>query len=496
MRAPFPAAATLVAAAAVALPGPVLAAGIQSAPAPASSAAPAAGIGANPPPDTTDWDSRPIPQWDAEGRPLSAPPTDSTVAASPASSGQPLYGPRLAGVVRAADAGGDLVEGYRAGLRNDATFRAALAERDANRQLADQTIAGYLPSANYNYANIPTESGARHVVTVTQPVLSLSGLATLRQRGPRRRFADATLEVRSQDLAVRLLTAVVDIVRAREAAVLNEARIDAFSAQSKRADLLYKRGLGTVTDARDIEVRYEQALANRVLLEAELAGAQERLRSITGVEARDNGFALPERFGPIDLDPLASYFAAQEAENPQIAVARENERISKLESDRIRGSLLPTVGVSATYTRRNNIGDSFVGLSLNAPLAAGSFFQTGAAKATARRAMEERRQVQERARTELSRLHSLVNGGRRALDISSKAVDAAELSVTANTRSYEGGVRTSVDVVNAIQTQFEVQNTHVQAATKLALDYLNLLLLAGVPPENALEEVQHFLLAR
>lgn len=477
-------AATLTAAAVSTSPG-IAAAGMQAAPAP--------------PATTTDWDSQPVPRWDADGRPVSQQAEAPGTPAPASISEQPEYGPRLSNAMRQArpgDADDDLVAGYQAGLRHDATFRAALAERDANRQLAEQTIAGYLPTANYNYANIPTESGARHVVSVTQPVLSLSGLATLRQRGPRRRYADATLEVRSQDLAVRLLTAATDIINAREATVLNEARIDAFSAQATRADLLYKRGLGTVTDARDIQVRYEQSLANRELLKAAQAAAEERYRSVTGVEPAKDAFALPKQFGAIELDPLAVYYAAQEAENPQIEAARENERISKLEADRVRGSLVPTVGVSATYTRRNNLSDSFVGLSLNAPLTPGSFYQTGAARATARRAVEERRQVQERARTELSRLYSLVDGGRRALDISSKAVEAAELSVTANTRSYEGGVRTSVDVVNAIQTQFEVQNTQVQSATKLALDYLNLLLLAGVTPEQALDEVQRFLLVR
>ncbi len=50
--------------------------------------------------------------------------------------------------------------------------------------------------------------------------------------------------------------------------------------------------------------------------------------------------------------------------------------------------------------------------------------------------------------------------------------------------------------MNAIQTVFEVKNAYVQAATTLATNYLNLQLLAGVQPEDALATTQMFLLRR
>lgn len=394
-------------------------------------------------------------------------------------------------------AGGmDILSAYELGQRNDATYRAAIAEHDANREIANQTIAGYLPTASYSYQNIPTESGARHVVTVSQPVVSLSGIATLRQRGPRRRYAEATFGVRAQDLATRLITAVTDIIKASEATTLNDVKIDSLKQQSDRAERLYKRGLGTITDARDIEVRYEQALSNRALLKSDQIAAAARMRSITGALPPDKAFVLPPQFGPIELASVDAYLARQEQDNPSLQAARESEHISKLESDRIRGQFLPTVGVSGTYTRYGSQNQSYVGLSVNAPLNGGTFFQASQAAATVRRSYEERRQTEEKARTELERLHALVEGGYQALLISAKAIESAKLSVEANTKSYEGGVRTSVDVVNAIQTQFEVQNAYVQSATILAQNYLNLLLLAGEDPEDSLLAVQKFLLAR
>jgi protease secretion system outer membrane protein len=210
----------------------------------------------------------------------------------------------------------------------------------------------------------------------------------------------------------------------------------------------------------------------------------------------DKAFALPAELGPIELSSVDGYLARQEEDNPAIEAARASERISKLESDRIRASFLPTVGVSATYSRYRGVNDSFVGLSVNAPLNGGTFFQASAARSTARGAYEQRRVTEEKARTELARLYAMVDGGRQALTISAKAIEAAKLSVEANSKSYEGGVRTSVDVVNAIQTRFEVQSAYVQSAAVIATNYLNLLLLAGEDPEDALAAVQKFLLAR
>ncbi|WP_162184723.1 TolC family protein [Sphingomonas hengshuiensis] len=390
----------------------------------------------------------------------------------------------------------DLVKAFDLGYENDPTFRAAVAERQVNRLTADQSIAGYLPSASYSFANIPTENGTRHVVSVTQPLVSVSGYATLKQRGPRRRYADATFEVREQDLAVRTVTAITDIIKANEASALNESKIEALRTQSDRAERLYRNGLGTITDARDIQVRYEQSLANRVLLRSDQIAAAARLESITGGAVETDDFRLPSHFGPIALQPADSYLMRQETANPQIAAARENERIGRLEALRTRGSMFPVVGASATYSSRAGVESSYVGLSVNAPLNAGTFFQSGAANATARRSAEERRATEARARVELQRLYALVDGGQQALALSSKAIESAELSVYANTQSYEGGVRTNVDVVNAIQTVFEVKNTQVTAATTLALNYLNLLLLAGVPSEDAVEATQRFLLNR
>lgn len=389
-----------------------------------------------------------------------------------------------------------IVDAYMLAHEHEPQFRSAVAERDVNLATARQTIAAYLPQVSYSMTNIPTEDRTRHVISVNQPLLSLDRLATVKQRTPRRNFARATFSVREQELAQRTLKAVTDIVRASESGRLNGAKIAALKEQSDRARHLYEKGQGTVTDARDIEVRYEQAQANQILLESEQQAALDRFEALTGTRPAADELKLPDELKSVILEPRDTYQQRIAEANPQISAARSSERVSELETQRVRGTLLPTVGGAASFSRSKGNNLNYVGIAINAPLNAGSLFQVGSASAAARRSAEERRQTEERIRVDFLRYYRLVDGGQRSLTINRKAVLSAELSVIANQRSYEGGVRTNVDVVNSIQALFEVKSQYVTSATTVSENLLAMLLLAATPPEEALAITQRFLLGQ
>jgi protease secretion system outer membrane protein len=390
----------------------------------------------------------------------------------------------------------DLVEAWDLARKHDPQFQAARAERDINLATASQSLAAYLPQAQYQMTNLPQENLTRQVVTVTQPIISVDRYALLRQRAPRKDFAEATFDVREQNLAQRTLKAVIDLIRSTESLRLNVAKIDALREQSQRAEKLYQAGQGTLTDARDIAVRYEQAQANQVILESEQGAAANRFEALTGVKADPAEFRLPEQHASVPLNDAETYLAALRESNPQIRAAIDAERIGRLDVLRARGSVLPTVGFSASYSRAGGNDNSFVGLSITAPLNAGGIFQVRAASAAARRSSEERRQTQERTRVDFERLYSLVQGGQRSLASTRRAVEAGELSVEANKKSYEGGVRSNVDVVNSIQVLFEVKNQYVVSATNVAENLLDMQLLAATDPRVALATTQSFLFRR
>jgi protease secretion system outer membrane protein len=117
-----------------------------------------------------------------------------------------------------------------------------------------------------------------------------------------------------------------------------------------------------------------------------------------------------------------------------------------------------------------------------------------AAAANANKSQEQVRDAEEKTRLDIHRYWSLVNAGLKELPIRLGAIDSAQLSVQANEKSFKGGVRSQIDVLNSIQTLFQVQQDHVNAVLNLADNYLNLLLQAATPTHQAIELVQTFLL--
>lgn len=389
----------------------------------------------------------------------------------------------------------DLVEAYNLARTYDPQFQGARAEREANDFSSQEAKTAYYPQASYSRSQIQTVGGSVQSLNISQPVLSLDRYATYRQAAPRAEYANATYQTREQELATRVLKAVTDLIRAREAVVLNQAKIGSFEKQNARAKRLFELGQGTITDLRDIQVKYEQAKANQINLLVTQRASERVFTSLTGVVPNDKDFRLPPDHKPVPLEGLESFRTKLEQNNPSLIASRQQERISELEAQRVKGSMFPTISMSHTRSMYTGVNNSSTGITMQVPLNAGNYYSSGAAGANAVRAKEERRLAEEKARVELDRLYGLVEAGQDAIKIKRTAIDSAELSVEANQKSYDAGVRSNIDVVNSIQVLFEVKNDYVTAVTQQAENLMSLEMLGAMNPAIVMENTQKFLFA-
>jgi protease secretion system outer membrane protein len=154
--------------------------------------------------------------------------------------------------------------------------------------------------------------------------------------------------------------------------------------------------------------------------------------------------------------------------------------------------------LSATYTdsKTTTTSNRYTGMTINVPLGASAFFARQGVSANYLKAKEIRRDTEEKARVEVERLRSQVDTAFQSLDIQLDAIKAAELSVEANVKSYEGGVRSAVDVLNATQTVFQVKSDYVTAVTTQTENLLALMNLSSTNPMESLETAYKFLFAR
>jgi outer membrane protein/protease secretion system outer membrane protein len=127
------------------------------------------------------------------------------------------------------------------------------------------------------------------------------------------------------------------------------------------------------------------------------------------------------------------------------------------------------------------------------PINIGSYIDTYTAVAKSKQSSSVRLQTETQIKVEAQRLFELIQAGQESLKIKGQAVDTARKSVVANQKSYEAGVKSTTDVLIAIQTLYQTRNEYAQAATQQANQLLNLLLVGAEDADNAVMRTQAFL---
>ena len=85
--------------------------------------------------------------------------------------------------------------------------------------------------------------------------------------------------------------------------------------------------------------------------------------------------------------------------------------------------------------------------------------------------------------------------GREDLDCAHRvqAIEAAELSKTANERSFKGGVRTRIDVLNSVQVLFSTREEYLNTIVRLTRNHFALSRNSATPVAQTISELQPLL---
>lgn len=389
----------------------------------------------------------------------------------------------------------DLSADFRSALQFDPTYQTAVADSAISARTAKQSRSIFYPEATFSTQRLATDTSDRFALNVSQPILDWQRFVVLGQAEPQEALGQASLLVKQQELAVRLLKAATDITLANESLRLNDAKLQAVAQQAERATRLLQMGQGTVTDLRDIQVKVSQARAQQFAFQTQLQTALKQYASITGTAQTAADFVLPLDQGQFTVQSLETYTELGLQASPSAVAARLNVDLARSEVTKIKASFVPTV--SAQYSYNQSAGTttsaSYWGVGLSVPLKAGTYYSMQAAEATVVKTQEALRETESKIRLDADKLRAVVDSGLQALKIQREAIAAAELSVEANTKSYQGGVRTAVDVLNAIQTVYQVKSDYVSLATTQAQNILALVLLSATPPLDAVLESQRYL---
>lgn len=387
----------------------------------------------------------------------------------------------------------DLQADFLAASQYEPTFMAVQTQTRNMRIDANIASSAYYPRGGISLSQDPTDNSTRRTARITQPIASADRWLTTREAAPRENIATQVQAQARIDLASRLFNAVHELTLSREKLALHQANLQSLQAQNESAKLANQVGQGTITDVLDTQVRLAQARAQILRLQAEQETAQRTYASITGYLPAPNAYPLsPRSLSALSTPPLQDTMAQTLESNPRMQLERQNTALSAIQARRARAQFLPSLNATLqrSITGTTTTNQNGIVLSLDMPLQYSSAYAFEAADNALLGQQQKERATQEALMLDIQRLHAQAQAAQQEVEISREAIDAATLSVSANEQSFAGGVRSKLDVLNALQAQLSAREAHLSAQLGLARTLLSLRLLAGHDIETILQQVQ------
>lgn len=374
----------------------------------------------------------------------------------------------------------------------DPTFAAARIENQSGRLDAKIASMAYYPEARTRISQLDNENSDRTTISFTQPLLSYEKWLTLKEADPKLALAGAKLEQSQYDLAQRLFKAVSALVDAKEKLTLNVNSLNALEAQATSARRAFELGMGTITDVRDTEVRLAQVKSQSFVLKAENAAAERQYMALVGHSVSAGAYKLNPKLEVLRLPPLEDFMLRAEQRSPALRSHALSITLAEISRRKVLAAFLPSVNA---FTQRSQIGgnpalnNSGVALRMDIPLQAGSFFKGAAADLDLNKAQELERNTRQQIRLDVERFYSQLEAVQSELSVRAEAIKASELSLDANEQSFKGGVRTKIDVLNALQALFQSRADYASAQLRLGETYLALLTASATDADAALTQI-------
>ena len=415
-----------------------------------------------------------------------------------------------------------LQELYEAARGYDATYLSARALLDSSKYRADQANALRLPSVGLGVSGSRSTSDTPASSTLNSSTnaigATLSGRQSLfnRANGVTISQAQKSLEVSAaefeaaeQDLIVRVAQAYFDVLAAQDTLGTTRTSKAAISEQLASAKRNFEVGTTTITDTREAQARFDLATAQEIVAANDLQTKRIALDQLVGrSNVAPNQLIVPVALPATTPANIDEWVSRADEEHPLVRKARLGYEVAQLETEKAKAGHLPTVDLSASYTRghASTRGDaralngsvlgfditganngSAIAVTLNVPLFAGYAIQNR---------VKETVVLEDKARNDLEAARrGVAQGTRQAYygvesgKAQVKALEAAEsssqLALEATQLGYKVGVRVNLDVLNAQTQLYQTRRDLAKARYDVLLGTLKLRQASGrLKPED------------
>lgn len=421
----------------------------------------------------------------------------------------------------------DLLSLYREALDANATYLAARAEAEAQREVLPQARAQLLPSLSMSGSKgkNKTEQTSKglfgpvtrdqeydshnYALTLKQPLFRAYNFALYAQSKAQVASADARLDQALQDLAVTVGSAYFDVLLARSELDVNRSQQQAYEAQMQYAEKAFKAGVGTRTDIDEARSRLDLVKAQAIQLEYRVEYTLDALRTVVGRPLTPLASLHPERVELVPPDParLEEWIQVAEQVNPKMRALRADVEAAEKEVWKARSGHMPTVDLVAQ--RSNSESDSntsigteydtkMIGVQVSIPIFSGGYVNSTVRQALAN--LEKTRQQLEALRREVAlqvrKEFDAAAQGVHWVKAYTQAVQSAEQTLFSTRKGFQAGTRNSLDILNAEQNLATAQRDLNRGRYEYVLARLRLMALVGRLDNDEMNRFNTWLEAR
>ncbi|MBF0174561.1 MAG: TolC family outer membrane protein [Magnetococcales bacterium] len=405
-------------------------------------------------------------------------------------------------------------------LSNDPKYQAAKSDLDANQEALPQARAGNLPTANFDYqhksiyqnilrASNPSFSTGDSdypskdlTLTITQPVFKVQALVKVNQASVAVEQAQVNLIASEQDLILRLASAYLNLLAAKDARELAKAEREVNGKQFELAQARLESGLGTITQLHDTEARFALTEAREIDASNKYDDAIQGIKEIIGIDLGDiQGFTVDFDAAPPQPASVDAWVQAAMEQNLALQSRNLALEIARLEIQRQQAGYLPTLNLVSTVSRQDSDGSLYgdgqkvdnveVGIKLSVPIFEGGMTLSLVREAYARRDKASQEREQELRRTERMTRSTFqsVEASARSLAALRKAVVAQDGALQARVEGFKAGVGNILTVVDAYRMYYSAKRDYLQARYDYLVNRLRLKQAVGTLSRTDLEDL-------
>lgn len=321
-------------------------------------------------------------------------------------------------------------------------------------------------------------------LNLQQPLFSLERWRGMEYADAQVSAVELDVALVERDLALQVSEAYINAYLASRKLGLLEAQQESLELQARQAQRAFDLGVGDRINLLEAQSRYDQALADAVQAENELADALSELERLTGVMPSFSGRAL----GNLQAVSLREDWGDEQAwlaevgNNLDVLRALAERQIGESDTNVRRSGYYPELNLNLSYSDRDSDDelrtseDYTASVELSMPLYRGGYTTASVRQGELRTlasqsAVDNARNLA--AQEVRQRMRSL-NGDVRRLEALGRAIESSELFLEAAERGEQLGLRDLVDVLDARASLYDQRIQFVDSIGSYALNRLAL----------------------